>query len=75
MAREDWERRDRAIELLEEARGILEEVYQEIEDRISNMEEYFSSSPVIDQLESRKETIENAMGFIEDAISELEGME
>ena len=75
MSREDWERRDEVLELLNQARDILEEIVSDLDDRISNIEEYFSSSPVLEQLESRRDSIENAINSIEDAISELEEME
>jgi len=48
MSAEDQERRNNAVDLLEEALGMLSEV---------------------------AETLENAICCIEDAISELEGME
>jgi len=75
MSREDWERREKALKMLEECMEILEDMLSDLEERIDNLEVHFASHPQLEVLESRRDCVDEALRYIVDAINCLEDFE
>lgn len=61
---------------LEEAHGMLDSLRDETEDKVNNLEDAFPNGcPTLDQCRERVEWLEGAMSELENAKSEIEGME